>query len=92
MATRFTWDMQKARRNVSKHGVTFREASTVFLDALSTTFPDSSHSHGEERYVTIGVSEHGNVLVVAHADRDDSVRVISARRATRSERRFYEEG
>lgn len=92
MPLRFTWDPDKERRNVAKHGLTFREAGSVFGDAFSTTFPDPAHSRGEQRYVTIGLSDRGNVLVVAHADREDSVRIISARRATRSERRFYEEG
>lgn len=89
---RFTWDPRKEHRNVGKHGVAFREAATVFSDAFSTTFPDPAHSHAEERYVTIGLSDRGNVLVIAHADHEDAVRIISARRATRSERRFHEEG
>ena len=88
-----TWDPRKAEANRRKHGVGFREAATVLEDALSTTFPDLDHSVGEERFVTIGRSRTGRTLVVAHTDRaDDEVRIISARPATRRERRFYEEG
>ena len=89
---RFTWDPNKHRRNLRKHGVEFREAGTVFADPLSTTFPDSAHSHGEERYVTIGISDLGNVLVIAHVDHEAAIRIVSARHATRAERKFYEEG
>jgi uncharacterized DUF497 family protein len=87
----FTWDPGKATTNAEKHGVDFREAGTVFDDPLSATFPDRDHSKSERRYLTIGMSAHGRLLVVAHAEDDDKVRVISARRATPRERRFYEE-
>ena len=87
----FEWDPQKATSNFQKHSVSFREAATVFQDALSITYPDSSHSIGESRYVMIGLSRYGQLLVVAHAERGNHIRIISARRATRNEQRFYEE-
>ena len=87
----FAWDPKKAEENLKKHGVDFREAATVFDDSLSTTFPDPG-SEGEQRHVTIGTSVMGRLLVVAHAERGDTIRLISARRATRRERGFYEQG
>jgi len=88
----FEWNAFKAENNRSKHSVSFQEAATVFGDPLSVTFPDPDHSIGESRYVIIGMSQLGRLLVVAHTERADAVRVISARLATRSEQRFYEEG
>jgi len=88
----FTWDPEKDAINRRKHAVGFREAASVLQDSLSTTYPDPAHSRGEQRYVTIGRSRLGRTLVVAHADRGDTIRIISARPATRRERRFYEEG
>ena len=88
----FTWDPQKDAVNRRKHAVGFHEAASVLEDPLSTTYPAPAHSHGEQRYVTIGRSRLGRTLVVAHADRGDTIRIISARPATRRERRFYEEG
>lgn len=88
----FEWDSKKARANLRKHGVSFDEAATVFLDDLSLTGDDPDHSVSEERYVTFGVSNAGRLLVVAHTERGDRTRVISARPATRSERKLYEEG
>ncbi len=88
----FVWNSDKANANLRKHRVSFNEASTVFSDRLSVTFPDPQHSYGEERYVIIGLSSAGRVLIVAHTDRADQVRIISAREATRNERRFYENG
>lgn len=88
----FEWNPDKAVLNLEKHGVSFQEASTVFNDPLSVTFPDPNHSIGESRYVIIGVSIFRQLLVVAHTDRGEKVRIISARKATRQERRFYEEG
>jgi uncharacterized protein len=88
----FEWNPDKASSNQEKHGVSFNEASTVFNDPLSITFPDTDHSYGEERYVIIGLSSVGRILVVPHTDRADYVRIISAREATRNERRFYEDG
>ncbi|MGI0482644.1 BrnT family toxin [Geminocystis sp. CENA526] len=77
---------------MKKHGVSFSEASTVFNDPLSVTFPDPDHSFGEECYVIIGLSRANRILIVSHTDRADCVRIISAREATRNERRFYENG
>lgn len=88
----FEWNPGKAKINFEKHGVSFQEASTVFNDPLSITFPDPDHSIGENRYVIIGVSRFGQLLVISHTDRGEKVRIISARKTTRQERRFYEEG
>ncbi|MDC0833789.1 BrnT family toxin [Geitlerinema sp. CS-897] len=88
----FEWNPNKAELNLEKHGVSFQEAATVFNDPLSVTFPDPDHSIRENRYVIIGVSQLGQLLVVAHTDRGAKVRIISARKATRQERKFYEEG
>jgi uncharacterized DUF497 family protein len=88
----FEWNPDKARSNLIKHGVSFNEASAVFNDPLSVTFPDPDHSHGEERYVIIGLSNADRILVDPHTDRADLVRIISAREATRNERRFYQDG
>jgi uncharacterized DUF497 family protein len=87
----FTWDPNKAAANLKKHGVDFREAATAFDDPLSTTFPDEEHSSSEPRFVTVGMSARGQVLVVVHADADEGIRIISARETTRAERTFYEE-
>ena len=87
----FEWDPLKEAANRRKHRVSFHEAATVFGDSLSTTFPDPDRAHEEHRYITIGMSERGRILVVAHIDQGKTVRIISARRATRRERRFYEE-
>jgi uncharacterized DUF497 family protein len=87
----FEWDLRKEVSNRRKHGVGFREAATVFGDPLATTFPDIDHSALEERFLTIGESASGRVLVVAHAESGEKVRIISARQVTRQERKFYEE-
>jgi uncharacterized protein len=88
----FEWDPRKDALNRQKHNVSFLEASTVFDDPLSTAFPDPDHSIGESRYVMIGVSKFGQLLVVSHTERGQVTRIISARPANRSERRFYERG
>ena len=88
----FRWDPKKAATNERRHGVTFREAATVLRDPLSTTFPDLGHSQDEQRYLTIGLSADGQLLVVSHTESDEEIRIISARRATKPEHRFYEEG
>ena len=91
MALSFTWDPAKARTNRSKHGIGFEEAVTVFADLLSLTVPDEGHSRiGDDRFATIGISNRGRLLVVIHSDTGDTVRIVSARRATRRERRDYE--
>lgn len=87
----FRWDPRKDRGNQRKHGVSFREAATVFEDPLSMTFPDPDHSFDEERFVSIGMSKTGSILVIAHTEYDEEIRIISARPATRTEREFYEE-
>ena len=86
------WDPEKATSNLTKHGVDFHEAGSVLDDPLSTTFPDPDHSTDEQRYLTIGLSLSGRILVVAHTDRGEAIRLISARPATPAERRFYEQG
>ena len=88
----YEWDPRKAAGNARKHRVTFVEASTVFRDHLAVTYPDPDHSIGEQRFITIGLSSRGNVLLVAHAENDDRVRIISARRATRRESHAYTQG
>jgi len=89
---RFEWDPAKAAENLAKHGVSFEEASTVFRDVLSKTGEDPDHSVGEKRFVTFGVSTRGRLLVIAHTERGDNIRLISARPASPGERKLYEEG
>jgi uncharacterized DUF497 family protein len=84
-------DPRKDASNRRKHEVGFREATTVFGDPLATTFPDTNHSASEERFLTIGASSAGRLLVVAHTEHEETIRVISARPVTRVEREFYEE-
>ena len=88
----FKWDPRKAAANLKKHGIDFHEAATVLDDTLSTTFPDTEHSSLEPRFLTVGMSGRGRLLVVAHTEAGDAIRIISARPATRHERGFYEEG
>jgi uncharacterized DUF497 family protein len=85
------WDAPKARANLKKHGVGFEEAATVFGDPLSSTIADPLHSVAEHRFIIVGRSKQGRVIVVAHAERGDRIRIISARAASRRERRQYEE-
>jgi len=87
---RFEWDPVKAESNARKHGVGFEEAVSVFYNPLATTFPDPDHSEGETRLVTFGYSAQDRLLVVSHAEREDAVRVISARLATNREKKRYE--
>jgi uncharacterized protein len=89
---KFEWDPQKADSNLKKHGVSFQEAASVFGDGFSITYYDPEHSMKEHRFITVGMSQSGKVLMVAHTDRVDKVRIISARKTTRQERRYYEEG
>lgn len=89
---KFEWDTAKAAENLAKHGVSFEEASTVFRDLLSQTGQDPDHSIGEERLITFGLSASGRLLVVAHTEQGDTIRIISARLTTPSERTIYEEG
>ena len=88
----FEWDPNKARANRRKHGVTFEEASSALRDPLSATAYDPDHSAYEERFVTFGISSQGRLLAVAHTERGNAIRIISARPATTSERRIYEQG
>ena len=87
----FEWDPNKAARNIEKHQVSFDEAATVFDDMMFITVVDEEHSVDEERYITIGLSKHGRLLLVAHTDREGRIRIISARKATKKERQFYAE-
>ncbi len=87
----FEWSSDKAAKNLRKHRVSFEEASSVFYDSLAVTGVDPDHSHNEERLVTFGMSSAGRLLVIAHTGRDEAIRIISARVATPSERRIYEE-
>jgi uncharacterized DUF497 family protein len=92
MKPSFEWDEEKAKANLGKHGMSFDEAATVFIDPFSVTITDPDHSTEEQRYVDIGSSEKGRVLVVVYTERGRSIRIISCRKATPSERRLYEEG
>ncbi len=87
----FDWDPEKASSNEAKHGVAFTEAATAFGDPLSLTAPDPEHSAGEARFVLIGLTYMGRLVVVAHLESDKSIRIISARSATTTERKFYEQ-
>jgi hypothetical protein len=88
---RFEWDGRKAISNLKKHGVSFDEAVTVFYDPLAATFDDAGHSGDETRLVTVGYSAQGRLLVVCHVERGSAIRLISARRATRRERKRHED-
>jgi len=92
MPLQFEWDSKKAYSNKNKHGITFEEASTIFGDTLSITIHDPAHSIGEDRFITIGTSIKNKLIVVAHTDRGDIIRIISARKATRNEKSQYEQG
>ena len=87
---RFEWDGEKAKQNLKKHGVSFEEAVTVFYDLLSATFDDPDHSVGEYRYITIGLSSRDRLIVVAHTERGEDLRIINARPATARERKRHE--
>jgi len=90
--TKFEWSTAKARANLKKHGVSFEEAQSVFYDEYARQFFDEAHSEKEERFIMLGMSIRSNVLVVCHCERadGDTIRIISARKATRKERNFYE--
>jgi uncharacterized DUF497 family protein len=92
VSTRFEWNPDKALANLKKHGVSFAEARTVFDDPVLITVLDEKHSQVEERYITIGLSRQKQLLLIAHTDRAGHIRIISARKATNHERRFYEDG
>jgi hypothetical protein len=86
----FEWDAKKAAKNLRKHKVSSIEAATVFGDFLGATAAERAHSPGEQRYITVGLSSSGRLLMVAHAERDDRIRIISARTLTAKEKRAYE--
>ncbi|NLB69204.1 MAG: BrnT family toxin [Lentisphaerae bacterium] len=87
----FEWDQRKAQHNLRKHGVSFHEGATVLADPLAITYHDPDHSVSEQRFVTVSLSQAGRVLVVAHTDRGENIRIISARCTTKREQRYYEE-
>jgi uncharacterized DUF497 family protein len=86
----FEWDPNKARRNFEINGVSFDEASTAFKDTLSLTIDDPLHSDEEDRFILIGNSARNRLLVVVHTERGENIRIISARKATKKERKQYE--
>ncbi len=86
----FEWDERKAKQNIRKHGVSFEEAATVFGDQFSITIYDPLHSEDEDRFVILGMSSKNRLLVVVHTERRDKIRIISARKATKKERKQYE--
>ena len=88
---KFEWDAEMARSNLRKHKVSFQEAATALKDPMAATGCDPDHSVGEERFVTFGVSERGRLLVVAHTEKNDILRIINARVASKGERKIYEE-
>ena len=90
MGYTFEWDPRKAASNFKKHGISFSEATSVFRDPLSFTISDPDHSESEERFVDLGLSHRGRLLVVSYIERGDIIRIISARRASRSEQRQHE--
>jgi uncharacterized DUF497 family protein len=89
---KFDWDPKKAEANLRKHGVSFDEAATTFLDPHAISGPDPDHSVDEERYITFGYSQLTRLIAVCHTYRPGTIRIINARRVTRSERKIYEEG
>jgi len=90
MSLNFEWNDKKARLNKRKHKLAFEEASTVFGDPLSITIPDTVHSTGEVRFITIGTSISNRLIIVVHTDDEDVIRIISARKATANEKKQYE--
>ena len=90
MELAFEWDKQKAKINQRKHNISFEEASTVFDDPLAVNFDDPDHSTGENRYLIRGLSDQGKFLFVSYTDRNNKIRLISARLVTPKERRYYE--
>jgi len=91
MDMRFEWDEAKAAVNLTKHGIRFEEAQTVFGDETSITIYDEQHSDDEDRYIDIGRSVNGRILVVVYTESETSIRIISCRQATAKERRQYEQ-
>ncbi len=88
----FEWDQKKAKSNLSKHGVSFEEAKTVFNDPLYVDFYDPDHSEEEDRYIIVEESSQGKILLVSYTERKDKIRIVSSRQVTKNERQAYEEG
>lgn len=91
MTLTFEWDEVKATNNLTKHGISFEEAKTIFNDPLSISIPDPDHSADEMRYIDIGMSANGRLLVVVYTERGQNIRLISSRKVTRREQRVYEQ-
>ena len=91
MSLQFEWDEKKAKINKRKHGITFEEATTSFADELSITIDDPLHSEDEDRLILIGQSKGFKTLIVIHVEKRESIRIISARKATKHEQKIYEE-
>ena len=87
----FEWDPKKAATNFRKHRISFNEAATVFGDSLGTTVPDPDHSLAEDRYITVGMSSRSRLVMVAHTERGERIRIVSARELILAERKAYEE-
>ncbi|MEO8217008.1 MAG: BrnT family toxin [Acidobacteriota bacterium] len=87
---KFEWDPEKDRRNQAKHRVGFDEAATVFGDRLALSWVDAVHSAAEYRMLTLGYTDRDRLIIVAHTEREETIRIISARAATVAERRLYE--
>ncbi len=91
MALTFEWDEAKDLSNQKKHGISFDEAKTVFNDPRSLTIADEAHSDEEDRYIDVGISSHGRLIVICYTERGENIRIISCRKATKSERKSYEQ-
>ena len=91
MGLAFEWGSAKARRNLKKHGISFREGATAFADMLSYTIPDSEHSVEEQRFLLLGLTSKGQLVVISHTERSDRIRIISVRAASSRERKQYEQ-
>jgi uncharacterized DUF497 family protein len=90
MGLRFEWDQRKADSNLKKHEVSFQEATSVFADALSITISDPDHTASEARFLDLGLSHRNRLLVISYTERGETIRIMSARRASRSEQKHYE--
>ena len=88
----FEWDENKEKANLRKHKVSFAEGESVFSDMLSVTIPDPDHSIEENRFIDIGISDKNRVLVVVYTEREERIRIVSVRKATKAERKIYEQG
>ena len=91
---KFEWNQSKAQSNLTKHGVSFEEAKSIFYDELAVQFYDTEHFESEDRFIMLGMSNELNILTVCHCERQENeiIRIISARKATKNERKFYEGG